>query len=626
MGAAVEGAATAAARHEPAWSALRNRVRTDRTLLVGSVMIIADLVWRAVLASGGFLAVDDYVLAPRAARSELSLHFLLTPYNNHLQPGGNLIYWALTRWVGLQYWPYLVLILVGQAAAAIVFFRLMRRLTGPGWVAIVSLAIFSFSPLTLEATTWVPAAIYLVPMQLATVWALSAHVQYVRTRAPRHLVSLGLALGFGLFFYEKTLLISVILLLVTACLYASGGPLRSLWQALRTWWQSWAVVAGISLVYLAVYVSHSTSGNTVRRPQSTEVAVDYLGQIVGRTLIPGLVGGPVRWWTTGQGTALVDPPAVVTWLGCLVLAALVVVTIARRPAWATRAWLVSLLYAPIPIAMIAMTRLDSTLSDLIGLLPHYVYDVIVLVAISVGVAIAGRPGQDEPARPLPAWATSRPAVGLAGATAVAALVAAVVSGIGYGRALAQNPAHDYLRTVHADLAQASPDAVFVDRFVPEFLVWRVHPTQDRLVSGLLAADKLRPTFGTQGEGLFVVDDDGHVRPATVAGRSALPGPSSCGWPGESGATTTVPLGGDPTQPAWALRIAYDSTAGGTATVRFGDVTRDIPVRQGTHEYLVILDVPGGPGLTGGQVDVTLHAEGASLCAGELEVGEVVAGQ
>jgi hypothetical protein len=56
------------------------------------------------------------------------------------------------------------------------------------------------------------------------------------------------------------------------------------------------------------------------------------------------------------------------------------------------------------------------------------------------------------------------------------------------------------------------------------------------------------------------------------------------------------------------------------------VTRDIPVRQGTHEYLVILDVPGGPGLTGGQVDVTLHAEGASLCAGELEVGEVVAGQ
>jgi hypothetical protein len=293
-----------------------------------TALIALQLAMRVQIASRGYLAFDDFTFASRAADSHLSPAFLLGLSNNHLMPGGMLVTWLLTRATGLAYWPYVVLLAAAQALVDVAFYRLLRLVLRPSWLLLVPLTVFLFSPLTLEATSWWAVGANLLMMQLAMVLAIGAQVKYVRTGNPRHLVSLGLAVLLGLLFFEKSLLIVPLVYLVTACLYVGGGPLRSLWRAARRYWPSWAVLGGIAVGYLVLYLTRS--GSAVHRPNKVSEAATFLRELVGSNFVPGLVGGPWRWLPTGDGAPLTAPADVLRWLSWAVFAAFVIATVYFR--------------------------------------------------------------------------------------------------------------------------------------------------------------------------------------------------------------------------------------------------------------------------------------------------------
>ena len=80
-----------------------------------------QIAWRANITSRGYLAVDDFVLASRAAGSELTTDFLFGMWINHLMPGAKLLYWLSTEKFGLAYWPYVVLLITCQAMISVAF-------------------------------------------------------------------------------------------------------------------------------------------------------------------------------------------------------------------------------------------------------------------------------------------------------------------------------------------------------------------------------------------------------------------------------------------------------------------------------------------------------------------------
>lgn len=51
----------------------------------------------------------------------------------------------------MVYWPYVLLMALGQAILGIAFLRLLRRLLRPSWLLLLPLGALMFSPLTLEA-------------------------------------------------------------------------------------------------------------------------------------------------------------------------------------------------------------------------------------------------------------------------------------------------------------------------------------------------------------------------------------------------------------------------------------------------------------------------------------------
>ena len=104
--------------------------------------------------------------------------------------------------------------------------------------------------------------------------------------------------------------------------------------------------------------------------------------------MPGLLGGPWRWSYAGDGPPLVDPYDIAKWLSWAVLGTLVVVTVAAAPV-GRRAWLLLTCYLGLVAALFAVTRLGGPLGSLVGIVPRYVADVVLVAAICVGAALLG---------------------------------------------------------------------------------------------------------------------------------------------------------------------------------------------------------------------------------------------
>ncbi len=594
--------------------------RFTRVDAVAAVLIAVSVAWRGLISARGFLTIDDFPILAQADAAGLTPGHLFEVYNNHLMPAGRLIVFVTERLTGYAYWPYLVLMLLAQLAVGVAFHRLLRLMLPAGWALLVPLCLFVFNPMTLEVSAWWAVGINLLPMQLAMVVAIGAQVRYLRSGERRHLVTLAAAVVGGLLFFEKALLIVPLVVLLTVCLYAPGGPVRAVLTAARRWWPAWAVLAAVSLAYLAAYLPMSTSA-ILRTPATAGEVGTFLGQFYGESLARGLVGGPWIWLDAADGAAVVQPTAPARWLSWALVAALVGGTVWLRRGVAVRAWTLLALFSAVAAGLIAATRLGSSLSGVAGLVPRYLGDVMLVAALCVGVAVCGLRRLDdtgEQAVAVPALAHPRPLVAGVAAGLVLIVASSVYSGAGFAVDWRVKAGRDYLRTAQADLAGAEPGTVFMDLPVPEIVVpslsypWNL---QSRFFGPLDDP----PVFVTSARKLSVFDTAGHVRPAWVDGVRARPGPlAGCGYRITGGRSVTIPLEAAVPHYWQAVRISYLSDRDTTATIRIG-AQPGVPfdVHRGLNAMFLLVLVEGD------EVTINVRDPAAGVCTDEIAVGALV---
>lgn len=586
---------------------------------VAAALIVASVAARAAIAGRGYLAFDDFPLISMAEESGAVPDYLFTLFNNHLMPAGQLVTWLTHQAGGFSYAPYLTLLVLGQAVLGIAFYRLLCLMLEPGWSLLVPLTVFLFSPLTLEASSWWAVGINMIPMQLAMVLAVGAQVKYIRTRQPRHLVTLALSVLLGLAFFEKAILSVALVFLMTLCLYTRGGPIRSLITTVTRWWQSWAVLTFVAGTFLLFYLSRSTS--SLRKPASVDEVTTFLTQMFGHTLLPGLVGGPWAWLGAGDGAPITAPSVIARWVGVGVVLAFVAFTVWLRGAAAGRAWLLVLLYAALVAGLLGATRLGSVFSGVAGAVPRYLADVVVVAAIATGAALCGlRRDDTETAPAAPRW-TALTRSALAPRLLVGGLAALVLStaftAVRFGDQWAIKQGRDYLATARADLTAAPAGTVFMDQPVPEGVVGPLSAPYNKQ-SQFFAPMKDGPVFVTQSRNLSVFDEAGHVRPAWVTGVAAEPGPQpGCGYR-IAGSPVQVTLASSVIDYWHVVRIAYLSDRDTAATLRLGDGSLvPFDVHEGLNAMFLLAD--GG----GDSLELKVSDPAAGVCTDEIVVGNVV---
>ena len=382
-----------AAARDFEWADLRSAVdwfRNNRVLVTAVLLIVAELAWKAQFLSHMYFRQDDFHDLDLAIQSPFSWRYVTFIGAGHLIIGLRIVAWFLVR-TSLYNWGLASAITLAFVAAAnVAALRLLRMLFGDRPAILVPLLVYAFCPLTVPDLGEWSSALESVPLQLALLMAVHAHICYVRTERRRHLVAAVGWVAFGLLFFEKGLIVPVLLLALTGgfLIAPRGNLLGDMKTALVRYWRAWLVYAALMAVYLVVLAqSLHTSTTHPATPGSASAVATFAQGLLKDSLVPGALGGPWQWLAVSGGSySFAAPPFSLIWIGLLVAIAVVAASIWRRPiAW--RAWVLVIGWVALADMLpVIISRLGDFSPGVLGTETRYVADAVPVLAIGLGLA------------------------------------------------------------------------------------------------------------------------------------------------------------------------------------------------------------------------------------------------
>jgi hypothetical protein len=610
------------------WPELTTWARKRGVVIFGLILIAAQLIWKSIFISNYFFWQDDFHFLELGLGHSFTWSYLTYVGAGHLFPGVYAIAWVAAR-IALYNWVFASAITVIMlAAAGLAALRLLRTLFGDRPAILVLLLIYLLSPLTMLDDRWWSTAIESLPLQIAVFMALNAQVHYVRTGRFWHGIAAAAWLVFGLAFFEKAVVLPLVLFAVTSAFLMEGPWPRAIGQCLVRYWKSWFLELVILAVY-AVVLSQALHTSTAQ-PEVSGLGqgFSFTWELLKNTFVPGALGGPWQWLPTEDASyAGSAPPGMLAWLALIVAAAIILASIAlRRYAW--RAWAILAVWLlAADVTPVLLGRVEVLSAGVLALQTRYVSDALAVLVVCLGLAFLPLDGQPD-VRRRPAMASGTQIGRLAAAGLVGAFVIGSVWSVqDLQTTTSGTQARLYIDNARAAVAEAPAGTVIVDSDVPGTIM--IGPfgkyAEASMVIGPMedAAAKARLHWTSSPRGsidrLMIFGADGRLREAAIYGQISRPPAAGrqC-HPvarGQVVATFNAPSGPHSN----VLRVAYlaDSAArGADMTIRYGNTTQRLAIEPGLHSgYLPI---------TGSAASVTITSVAIrGLCVGDVQAGAIV---
>lgn len=577
-----------------------------------TLLVLAQLALRAWALYPSWFYLDDYLLLLRAQQGA-GLHVLLEPHNGHLMPAGRLLAWLVLSSGTLNWSLVATTTLLLQAVADVAAVWMLVTLFGRRWGILAPLGLYLFGTLTLPALMWWAASLNQLPMQTAFFVAVGSWTLHLRDGRRRWLAVTVLAVGFGLLFDVKALLVLPVLVFLLLGYFATGGLRSRVTQAVRRCWLAALVLGGAAAAYVGYYVSAVDAPFT---PVSTSAVLGTASTMLGTGFVTAAVGGPWRWAPPIAPNVGAAPPDVAVHLSWVV-ASLVVLHAVLRRRRTLRAWVLLLGYLLALLALLVTSRV-SAYGAALGLQFRFLTDAACVLTLVLGLVflplLGARESSEERSEPWLRGPLPRPAVV---ALVLALVVSGVVSSVRYVTWWHRdNTSAPYARNLESDLRADGP-VDLADLAVPGGVVEPLAAPANQLERFVtLLPNQAR--FPRATAGLHVVDDAGRVRPAVVAAKlTSAPGPQpGCGWR-VSGTGLTIPLDGRAVPYPWWVRVGYLSSSSSPVVVRAGGTVVQTEVRAGLHSLFVRLDDSFS------SVRLEGLTSGTTLCVDTVQVGDAV---
>ncbi len=605
-------------------------VQRHSVFITASLLIVAQIIWKAYLLRGLYFRVDDFHDLDLAIEHPLDWRYLTYIWAGHLIIGLRIVAWLMVR-TSLYNWGLASVISLGFTAAAdLACYRALRVLFGNGPRILIPLIFYLLTPLTITDLGWWSSAMEAIPLQLAIFMALASHVFYVRTGRTRQLVGGSLWLIFGLIFFEKALVLPVLLFAITAAFLVERRTLADgVRSALTRFWRAWAVYLAIAAVYAVVFlISLRTSISQPHSPPSLGSVFALIGDLLKNSFFPGVFGGPWQWFPLpGNSFALAAPPQFLAWVATVLAIVVAGATIViRRRAWL--AWLILAIWLFIAdLLPLFLSRVSTIPPALLGLDIRYVADASAVVAICIGLAawpVLGTAAAANGPRPGAKSATS---AGHPLRTAVAALAALFVLGSVWsvqdlGETIKGTAARGYIAKATEAMTLVPRGTLVFDWPVPPDMVPAVFAkyADASKVVGDLDIGKVRWVQRLNGtiDNLYWVGADGELHQVWVGPTSTLPRAKAQGcWPENDGqVAVTFPVLTSPY--TWVIRIGYllGSKRPVKVTIRYGHSATAVTLLPGLHAAFASV---GGGRVSG----IAISGLGTNrLCVGDAEAGSI----
>ncbi len=592
---------------------LASRFRRHRVTIAALALILAQLIWKGLFLNHFYFRQDDFHFTELGLQSPFDWKYLSYVGSGHLHPGVLAITWVMGR-IALYNWGAAsALTLFMIAVASLAAWRLLRTLIGNRAAILIPLSLYLLTPLTFPDDGWWTSAIESLPLQAAIFLSLTAHIHYVRTGKFRHAVAAACWLVAGLVFFEKAVVIPLVLFGVTAGFLVEGRLGVCLGRALRWFWRAWLLYLGIAVAYIALLLQTLASSTVPPSlPGSAHSMLIFIGELLKDTFLPGVLGGPWKWYPSSDPAYAYSAPSnTLSWLAvALVLLIIVGSVLTRVRAW--RAWAILggwVLIADIVPVLIGRLK-NPVNAQVFGLETRYVADAVPVLAICVALAFwpVLRGAEQPGGRDGPAGSGRRREFFGAGPWKIVAAALMTVFVVGsiwsvqsYLDSTSSAYARVYLANARASLATVPSGTVIVNENVPQYLMETLFYGKYALESEALgplastsAAHKVIWTKHPDGTiaHLMVFAANGTLQPAKIYGRARslpLAKGRSCRYEHDDKAVIKFwyPSGPGTT----ALRLAYlagPAAAGQALTVTFGTQVRSFAVQAGLHSaYLPV---------------------------------------
>lgn len=612
------------------WPDVAAWIRDRGVMLSGLVLIVVQLIWKSVFLNHYYLYQDDLHFTQLALSHSFTWSYLTFNRAGHLIPGVYAIAWVMAR-IALYNWAFACAIsVILLAAADVAALRLLRTLFGYRPAILVPLVIYLLCPLTMLDLRWWSAAMESLPLQIAIFMALNAQVYYVRTGRFRHAIAAAAWVAFGLLFFEKAVILPVLLLAVTSGFLVEGPWLRSIGRSLVKYKASWLLQAALLAAY-AVLLATSVTSSTVQPkvPSQATAIFTFFSELLKDNFVPGALGGPWHWLPISDAQyADAAPPGMLAWLSLIVAVLVILASIAsRRYAW--RSWAILALWLVAADAVpVLLGRISYLTPAILALDTHYVSDAVPVLAVCLGLAflpLAGTPGASRRRLVVPAWRQT-------GRTIFVGLVAAFVIGSIWSVQDLQNTTSGqatklYLTNAAAAVAEAPAGTMVFDSPVPAQVMIGAFGSDARSakVIGPMessgSAANIRFVARPDGtiDHLMVFASDGRLHQAAVFGEASVPLPVGRGCQPVRRGVMVVRFPVPTSSGTEVLHVPYVTTAnvgGDHAIVSFGSDSHVLTVLPGLHDaYFTV---------RGSADTVTVSGPAVrGLCVNNLQVGFVV---
>ncbi len=608
------------------WPELAAWARGRGVVLIGLILIAAQLIWKSIFLGNYYFWQDDFHFMEQGLGHSLSWSYLTFVEAGHLLPGAYAIAWVVPR-IALYNWAFASAIsVIMLAAASLAALRLLRTLFGSRPAILALLVVYLLCPLTVPDLRWWATAIESLPLQFAFFMALNAQVCYVRTGRFRHAAAAAAWLVFGLLFFEKALILPLVLFGVTSGFLMEGPWPGAIAACLVRYWKSWLLQVVILAGYVIVFATSLHTSNVQPAISGVGNVFGFTWQLLKETFLPGALGGPWQWFPFADAQyASSAPPNALAWLSVIVAGVVILASIAlRRYAW--RAWAILALWLlAADVAPVVLGRVEALGAG--ALQSRYVADAVPVLIICLGLAYLPLAGQPDTRR-----RRAVPAESQAVQLAAAGLVGAFIIGSVWSVQDLQNTTSGlatrlFIANAQAAVTEAPAGTVIVDSPVPSAIMigtFGPYAQTSRVIGPLespAAAGRIRWTSRPDGtiDNLMIFGTDGRLRQAAMYGQTSAPPVTGRQCQpvarGQVVATFPAPAGSYST----VLHIAYlaaPSARGAAMTVRYGSSAQRLVVESGLHSaYLPI---------RGSAASVTISGPAVGgLCVGAVQAGFVV---
>ena len=574
-------------------------VSARRVPVIAITLLMVALAVRAVPAFGGYFYWDDLILIGRAGTQNLlSWGYLFDDHDGHVMPAGFLLGGLITRAAPLVwFWPALSLVLL-QLLAWLALLRTLHVILGWRPVLLAPWTFALFTPLGLPGFAWWAAGLNSLPMLAALAWVCGDAILLARTGNTRYAATgMSVFLG-GLLFFEKAAVIPFVAFMLVALLNYVAGERNWLTSAWRRGARLWLPALGLLTAWVALYL---VVVDQQRWSWDLAMTWNLLRRSFTHGIVPGLVGGPWQWQRWAPASPWAVPPVAVMTLGWLALAAILVVSLARKRRLGP-VWLAAAGYAvagQIPIYLMRSSRFTALeLAQTLRYQPDLVFVLALLCAVGLCAANRATPALDA----------SRARASAVVALAAAFVASSLFSSWTFLASWRDNPTKAYLQTTRASLAaaRAASNAPLLDQEADPLILQRV-AWPENLLSHMFALVEDRPEFAASTGELRMLDMSGRLLDAKVTWvRTIRPGPiPDCGYLVQTEAPVTMPLDGPLLPSEWTAEINYLANSDGTVILRLSEGTETrVAVHPGLNRVFVRLAGAGDA--------ITVRAQTAAL--------------